>query len=404
MRFSSAISTDPDVEKACHEAAESARAELGEGPIDLCCAFVNARSADKERVPAILGELLDPRALIGCSGGGIIGGGTEVEGQPALSITLGRMPGAELTVLHLEDGDLPDQDGPPGPWVELIGRAPSDATGFIVLPEPFSFGAPELLAGLDFAYPNAPKVGGIASGSQHPGGHVLFGGRQAFRTGCVVLAVGGSVALEARVAQGCKAIGAVGKISKAEQHYLMEIDAKPALVFLQEQLRELQGEDLELARKTPMFLGIGMDPFRATAPEPGDFLIRNIMDCDPRRGSLTIGDILAVGRWVQFHLRDADASAEDLRNVLERGERRRDAGEPAPAGALLFSCLGRGEHLYGEGGHDTRVFGEVVGNVALGGFFCNGEIGPVAGTTHLHGYTSSFAMFAERKRSARGEP
>ena len=34
-----------------------------------------------------------------------------------------------------------------------------------------------------------------------------------------------------------------------------------------------------------------------------------------------------------------------------------------------------------------------VGAVPLGGFFCNGEIGPVNGTTYLHGYTSCFGLF-----------
>ncbi len=64
-----------------------------------------------------------------------------------------------------------------------------------------------------------------------------------------------------------------------------------------------------------------------------------------------------------------------------------------PRGALLFSCLGRGEHLYGEPDHDSRAFVQEVGDVALGGFFCNGEIGPVGDTTYLHGYTSSFGLF-----------
>ena len=31
----------------------------------------------------------------------------------------------------------------------------------------------------------------------------------------------------------------------------------------------------------------------------------------------------------------------------------------------------------------------------LGGFFCNGEIGPVGGRAYLHGYTASVALFRE---------
>jgi small ligand-binding sensory domain FIST len=91
---------------------------------------------------------------------------------------------------------------------------------------------------------------------------------------------------------------------------------------------------------------------------------------------------------VQFHLRDAETSAEDLRHHL----REQPAGGE-PAGALLFSCLGRGRHLYNAPDHDSSIFTARYGKVPMGGFFCNGEIGPVHGRTFLHGYTSSFGLF-----------
>jgi small ligand-binding sensory domain FIST len=97
------------------------------------------------------------------------------------------------------------------------------------------------------------------------------------------------------------------------------------------------------------------------------------------------------GSVVQFHLRDAQTSADDLAAHL-----RERAREPRPAGALLFSCLGRGRHLYGAPDHDSSVFAARYGGVPLGGFFCNGEIGPVHGRTFLHGYTSSFGLFGPR--------
>ncbi len=397
MRFSSAISVRTDLEEACREAAARAAEQLGPGAVDLCVVFVHSSYGDKERVPILLDEELAPGCLVGCSGAGIIGAGSEVEGRPAISVTLARLPGVDLNCLQLHDGDLPSEDAGPSAWIELLGQSPAATAGFIVLPEPFTFGVHDLLVGLDFAYPDAPVAGGIASGSQHPGGHALFTGRSTQHSGCVVLGVSGDVVMETRVAQGCKPFGKVGRITEARDNYLIAIDNQPALRFLQEQLRDLEGSDLELARHTPMFLGIAMDPFASEAPAPGDFLIRNVMDCDTTSGSLTIGEMLSVGRAVQFHLRDRDTSSDDLRNVLVRGESER-TGAGAARGALLFSCLGRGVHLYGEEGHDSRVFGDVVGDVPLGGFFCNGEIGPVQGTTHIHGYTSSFAMFSDISR------
>ena len=94
---------------------------------------------------------------------------------------------------------------------------------------------------------------------------------------------------------------------------------------------------------------------------------------------------------VQFLLRDARTAEEDLARLLDRSAAR----VSPPRGALLFSCLGRGAHLFGRPDHDTDLFRSKVGPVPLGGFFCNGEIGPVGGATFLHGYTSAFALFRE---------
>ena len=94
---------------------------------------------------------------------------------------------------------------------------------------------------------------------------------------------------------------------------------------------------------------------------------------------------------VQFHLRDKVMSSEDLKVMLSRYQNK--DGWREAKGALLFSCLGRGEYLYGQPNHDSDMFKTKMGDIPLGGFFCNGEIGPVGQTTFLHGYTSSFGIF-----------
>ena len=150
--------------------------------------------------------------------------------------------------------------------------------------------------------------------------------------------------------------------------------------------------------RTSLFLGVVMDEF-IDQPKHGDFLIRNVMGMDEQSGAVAIGELLKEGQLVQFHLRDAETSAEDLVAVLERyaGDNRENQAQ----GALLFSCLGRGQYLYGKPNHDSEVFRDKLGQVPLGGFFCNGEIGPVSGTTFLHGYTSSFGNLPGAKLISR---
>jgi small ligand-binding sensory domain FIST len=129
--------------------------------------------------------------------------------------------------------------------------------------------------------------------------------------------------------------------------------------------------------------------------DPGELLVRNIVGADPDTGALSVGEELHPVQAVQFVLRDAAAAAQELRRMLRV---RQVTGAPRPDGALLFSCTGRGSGLFGRPDHDPGLFQELLGPTPLGGFFCNGEIGPVGGTTFLHGYTSAFALFRAGKR------
>jgi len=395
MRFVSALSTKPRLDDAVAEACERARAGLGGVPIELCALFASASYGDDlDRLPTRVHEALAPRALFGCTGGGIVGGRREIESQPALSVTAGHMANVHAHVVHLDTADLPDEDAGPRPWLDRVGVPADEARGLVVLPEPFRFPADRLLAGLDFAYPQAPKIGGIASGSRHPGGNRLFAGRTTHGTGAVVAVLTGDVEVLPILAQGCKPIGKVGTITRAQDNQLLAVDQVPAVRFLERQLEDLDEGDRELATTRPIFLGIAMSPF--TAPEalgPGDYLIRNVLGFDPEAGTLAIGERLAPGKRVQFHVMDHHTSAFDLRRALHAHK----AAHPrAPLAGLMFSCLGRGRHLYGEPDHDGRLFREELADVPLGGFFCNGEIGPVHDSTYLHGYTTSIAVLARR--------
>ena len=71
-------------------------------------------------------------------------------------------------------------------------------------------------------------------------------------------------------------------------------------------------------------------------------------------------------------------------------------GNEPSAAALLFSCSGRGVGLYEQPDHDSNAFRRLVADIPIGGFFCNGELGPVHHTTYLHSYTSVFAVFRPR--------
>lgn len=393
MKWASAVSEQDQLEQAITQCADNIKSKLGDDTPDLAVAFVSSHhQADFDNVARLIGERLDTAKVFGCSGGGIIGDGLEVEQRPAVSITCASLPGVEIVDFHLDGDDLPDLDAGPSSWEELVKVTNSQEPQFVMVADPFSFPVQNLLMGLDFAFSDSVKIGGLASGAHGQGGNALFLGDRVYRSGAIGLALHGNITVDTVVAQGCRPIGHPMHITESKENLLLGLDGQTPLTTLKELFSQMNQRDQDLMRDS-LFLGVVMDEF-IEAPEQGDFLIRNVVGMDARTGAMAIGELLKEGQLVQFHLRDADTSAEDLTAVLERYAV--DNRENQIHGALLFSCLGRGQYLYGRPNHDTEIFHEKLGRVPLGGFFCNGEIGPVSGTTFLHGYTSSFGIFRPR--------
>ncbi len=390
MKWASAISRKTSFEDAISECVGHISGELGDGGVSLVFAFVTPHFAARyEKMHALVSSRVEPGAFIGCSGGGVIGGFEEVERSPAVSLVAARLPNVRIKPFHLRS-PLPDLDGPPDAWETLIGASPEEDPQFILLADPFSIRSETLLSGLDYAFPNSPKVGGLASGGTSPGLNTLFLGGEVFTEGAVGVALSGDVVVDTVVAQGCRPVGELMSVTGCEGNWLSELDGVPAFEAIQSLFADLDERDQKLAQ-TALFAGMLMDEF-TDEPGRGDFLIRNVIGADPASGAVAIGESLQPGMRLHFHVRDAETSAYDLRTML--GNYAENSGEAS--GALLFSCVGRGEHLYGEPNFDSGIFREHVGSVPVGGFFCNGEIGPVGGSTFLHGYTSSLALFKPR--------
>ena len=393
MHWVNALSTRPSLEAAVADVVEKATSSLAT-TADLGLVFISsAFMSEYSRLLPLLAEKLSVPVLIGCSGGGIVGTtkdglAQELEAEPALSLTLARLPGVNIQPFHVIDRDLPDLDGPPDAWVNLIGSPPSPAPQFILLSSYVSSGINDLLQGLDFAYPGSVTVGGQASGGM--GGRIaLFYNNRLYGEGTVGIALSGNIVLETIVAQGCRPIGQPYQVTKGDRNIILELDDQVPLVALKDLISDLSEEERVLAQNS-LFVGLAMDEFKPDLHQ-GDFLIRQIIGVDPRAGAIAIGDRVRPGQRLQFHLRDASTSASDLELLLQKHQIQQVSHSSA-VGALMFSCLGRGEGLYGEPNFDSDLFQRYFHNIPLGGFFCGGEIGPVGGNTFLHGYTSVFAI------------
>jgi small ligand-binding sensory domain FIST len=375
--------------EAVEESLRGIRKGLGAKRPDALFVFVSPHHSDSyDFILERLQSELKPKHLVGCSAGGVIGEGRELEDNPGLSLTAALLPEVQVKTLKLSDADLPDADSPPRAWEELVGVPASEQPQFLLLLSPFMGKAEELLAGLDYAFPRSPKVGGIVSGLRGVGERTMFLDGERVSDGAVMMCLSGKIALDTLVAQGCRGLGGVHTITGCERNMLKELDGKPALKLLTEIYEAAPAGDRKLMNRA-LFLGIINDPLASWPPKHGDFLIRNVLGIDAGSRSLAIAALLREGQAVSFHVRDAEAASEDLRQMLERYQ------NPGAAGALLFSCLGRGEGMYGKADHDSGLFRSRFGGLALGGFFCNGEIGPVGSQTFIHGFTSSFGIFRQ---------
>ncbi|MBF0424986.1 MAG: FIST C-terminal domain-containing protein [Magnetococcales bacterium] len=408
MKWGASVGEGSSLATALRAATLGVREQLGEEVPDFALVFVSPLyQAAARHVPDLLRRELNPRYWMGCSADGVIGGGQEVEYRPAVAVVAALLPEVRLRVFHLEYADLGTLGWDDDHWRELTGVRAGHPAQFLLLADPFSFNAGHGMRQMDIIYPGVAKVGGMVSGGSGPGGNLLWTDGRLDHTGLTGVAMQGDIQLDTIVAQGCRPIGNPMFVTRQRDNVLLELDGRRPDEVLTELIKESAERDQHLVHGA-LFLGLAMTPAQVTY-RPGDFLIRNLMGLNPDTGALTIGNNLEPHQVVQFHVRDARSAREELIRLL--GEYRQ--GQPGPlAGSFLCSCLGRGSGMFGRANHDSDLFRQCIGDVPLGGFFGNGEIGPVAGQTFLHGYTSAFGLFrpwagedaGAREPEAAGDP
>jgi small ligand-binding sensory domain FIST len=375
------ISESFDAVEAFGDAAAEAADGLG-GDCDLALVFAGAPHLGRGKwILSAVHERLEPRNLIGCGAGGVLGSGREIEEGPGAVVWALRAPGAEITTHHLEA-----RPGDPG--VEITGLPDPQALGdaAIVLADPHSFSAEALLGRLNAERPGMPVLGGLASASV-AGSASLFRDGDVLDAGAVACSLAG-MAVVPCVSQGATPVGPEMTITAARANVISELASKPAIERLREAVAELEPDQQRLAA-AGLMLGLVVDENKPEYKR-GDFLVRPIIGADPDAGTVALGQQVRVGQAVRMHVRDGASADEDLREALRA--QAEALGSEGAAGALLFTCNGRGSHMFDVPDHDATAIEDALG-VPAAGFFCAGEIGPVGGHNFLHGFTATIAVF-----------
>jgi small ligand-binding sensory domain FIST len=384
VKVGAGISTEHDPLTAGLEAARIAAAQLDQAPADLAMVFASGgHLAAPEATLEGVGSVLSPGALIGCAAGGVLATGRELESGTGLAVWAASLEGAGRAVpFHAtlsDDGAEQTISGLPA-----LGRS----SGVVMLADPYSFPTDAVLTLLFDDAPAVPVLGGISSARTPDGQAALFAADDVWENGAVGFSLEGIEMLPC-VSQGAAPVGREVTVTAADGNVIHELAGQPALDVVEQIIAELSPRERALV-VGGLLIGIVIDGGKPEY-EQGDFLVRGVLGADRASGSLAVGATVRPGQVLRLHARDAQSADDDLRRALQL--RVEAMGQTAPAGAIVFSCNGRGSTMFGVPDHDAAAVQRELRGAPAAGFFAAGEIGPVGGRSFLHGFTATLAVF-----------
>jgi small ligand-binding sensory domain FIST len=331
--------------------------------------------------------------LAGCSSQALINGSEEIEDGGGISLAIFHLPRAELKGFHFKQEHVDECNGP-AYWHHETGIEPTQTNGWLAFGDPFNLDCDSWLRLWNEAYSPLPVLGGLASGDFSTRSTQVYLNGAVHEEGVAVVSIGGEVALQGVISQGCTPIGETWTITKADQNFIYEIGNRPAYTVLAETFSKLPPDEQKKTQGN-LFVGLVINEYLDEFGR-GDFLVRNLIGADPNSGIVAVGAFPRPGQTMQFQRRDAAAANEDMMAMLNSAHEQ--LKDKQVFGGCLCSCNGRGSHLFGYANHDAGMIQRRLGPLALAGFFCNGEIGPVGDKNFLHGYTASLALFVKKEK------
>ena len=287
---------------------------------------------------------------VGSVGVGVLATGAEYQNEPAIAAMV-----ADIDAFNVFSGKKP-----------LKGEARGAAHFAIAHADPAAPDVAGLIADMAAKVSSGFVVGGLSSSRSRTvqiANAVLSGGLSG-------AALAPEVAVATRLTQGCVPYPGRWRITECADNVIGALDGRPAL----DVLKEVIGADRSVLVGLPI-----------PGSDTGDYTARNVVGIDPKNKLFAIGDLVEPGMELVFCKRDKQAARSDLERIVNELK-----GTVAkPSGALYFSCLARGEHMFGARGAELGLIRRALGEVPLVGFFCNGEIS----RDRLYGYTGVLTLF-----------
>jgi small ligand-binding sensory domain FIST len=366
-------------------------------------------------------------------GGGVVGAGQELDeaGNPCMSLLCGydiqelsssTTEKLELFSFNAMTKPPPSSESPY--WKQLLlpsssssssqKQQSSSMSSVFIMGDPWS----PLNAVLEGIGQRAIVMGGI-SVPTGAGSTVAINGEPLPQGSLVGWRLPPSLQLQVMTAQGCRPVNAAARpaiITACQDNVVLELNGKPALEALEQVMKDAATEDEKRQISSGLVIGIAAPSSTSGQQQDADddYLIRTIVGFVPSKGGIVIsggGKQLGVGDLFRFFVRDKDTAKQDFELMVQRAQAAQlfhNSARPQqqeqqeklnkaqrPVAALQVSCVARGRYLFGGTPNvDIECYKKLLGDesVAVGGFYANGELGPVGlgGFEGSSSYSPSF--------------
>jgi small ligand-binding sensory domain FIST len=297
--------------------------------------------------------------------------GREYYDSPAVAVMLGTFAPADF---HMIEPQAIDVSGFVTATAGLLD--PDDRYFGVVHADPSNGRTPGLIAALAEAVPNAFFVGGMTSAhTRHL--QVCDGILSGAVSGVLFSS---NVPVVTSHTQGCSPFTETHVVTRCQDNILIELDGRPALDVLREDVGEVIARDLK------RMAGYIFAALPITGSDTGDYLVRNIIGVDEDEKLVGIGELIEEGARLMFCRRDGASAVQDMERMLDDVARR---VKGRARGALYYSCVARGRHQFGDDSEELAMVREALGDIPLVGFFANGEIFH----NRLYAYTGVLSVF-----------
>lgn len=374
-----ATSKIPIPEQAARTAARQAMEKAGLTQAETVLFFLTSDyKKNYAKIAAEIKTVTGAKNIVGSSAGGVLTEQEEVEKQAGLSVMVLNTPDIDMRSFLIPD--LQESSFRAGEkTAHYLRETQAQADLMLLFPDPFSFQSSNFFEGFEQNYGYVPMIGAAAAEDgkedktyQFQNGNVAF-------DSVAGLAFGGNFRFDTGITRSCQPFGEALKVTRAEGGMIFEIEGRPAYDVLLESLSTIEFENPDQLFQR-VFLGMPTRSFQTNFNQ--DFLIRNIMGINTKKGMLSTVSPVEEGEFLTFTVRDPRLARADMQRMLDDMKGR--IGNDAPGFGFYFNCCARGQGLYGEPNHDINLIRDAFPNVPIIGFSGYGELAPLDHVNHLH--------------------